>query len=713
MERDRISLGAPEGKRGRITSFFQCVTPGKAAVLVFALYFIAGFLIVNDYGISADEVTERRTSLANYAYVAGEDIFNTDSEAARGVAAGVPNLRTFNNRFYGAALQSVPVLIEHLRGFEMASRDIYLTRHLFTFANYFLGGVFFYLILRRRFGNTWLPLLGTLLYILYPRFFGESFYNIKDILFYAWVVIASYFTLRWLEDGRLRFAAPAAIALAVAINTRILGLSLLLLGCVFAPILEIRRKKGLIRAVAKPAALGALTFACYVAITPFLWENPLQNAYRTFIHFLDFQPWNGTHFYLGEMITREVPWHYIPVWMGVTVPILYLVMFLGGVAALCGGLFAWIRRMPEGRAAGLEKGELREPAQTSRLASAPGMRFYDLFFAVLFFATLAGYILLRISMYEGWRHAYGIFCPFLYLAVFGLERALAFARGKRRVLRYGFACAVAACLVSQLVWIVCNHPYQYVYFNALGRQIAEENFALDFWRVSHAGLIRYALANDERLELIFGGYGVAKEHAFLTEEEKARVILSEAVPADYFVQDTARAYRSRNIPSGFEEIYAITVDGMKISRLFRRVAPPAGFDASAWNHVVRFEGNGEEADSAVLHDGDYATLWNTGRPKEPGDTMMFAFDTAVDYDYVSLTVTQHVSIYDYPLNLSLSISTDGILWTDMETLSPIASDYQMAGKPDPYRFLRLENKDPGGMDGYWWSVGEMRFGHAR
>ena len=345
---DRTGLGSSGGMRGHAARLLAFFTPDRLAVLAFAVYLAAGLLIANDYGISADEATERRTSLANYAYVMGRDIFNPDSEAAQGVAAGVPDLHTFNNRFYGAALQCITVLAEHMRGFEMLTRDIYLLRHLFTFANYFIAGIFFYLILRRRFGDTWLPLLGALLYILYPRFFGESFYNIKDILFYAWVVISSYFVLKWLENGRLRNAVPAAITLAIAINTRILGVSLLLLGCAFAVIMEIRRKKGIARAIAKPVALGAMTFACYVAVTPFLWASPLQNAYRTFIHFLDFEPWTGTHFYLGEMITREVPWHYIPVWMGVTVPLLYLVMFVAGVAAVCAGAVVWVRRAAKG-----------------------------------------------------------------------------------------------------------------------------------------------------------------------------------------------------------------------------------------------------------------------------------------------------------------------------------------------------------------------------
>jgi hypothetical protein len=150
---------------------------------------------------------------------------------------------------------------------------------------------------------------------------------------------------------------------------------------------------------------------------------------------------------------------------------------------------------------------------------------------------------------------------------------------------------------------------------------------------------------------------------------------------------------------------------MKISKLFQRDIPQAEFDAGAWQHVRRFESNGEESDFAVLHDGDYATRWNTGGYKVPGDYMLFAFDTAVDYDYISFVETQ--SVYDYPVDLRVSTSLDGMVWTDQTIHSPIPADYQFALRPEPYRFLKLVNQDRSENTWYWWTVAEMHFGHAK
>ena len=520
--------------------------PNFKPVLLFSLYFAIGFFIVKDYGISTDEIYEHETSLSNYVYVMGKGMSTSQSEKVKNAVNDTPDLITHHDRFYGAALQDITVLIEHLFGFELPSRDVFLLRHAFTFLNYFIAGIFFYLILHRRFGNTLIPLLGALFYILYPRFFGESFYNIKDIMFFSWYVISTYFVLRWLESKGNSFLLFAAASLAIATNTRILGVSVLLLACVFAFATGARRKA---------LMLIALTFICYIVITPFTWENPLKNTVDTFLHLMYCLPWNGTHFYMGEMITRNVPWHYIPVWMGLTVPLLYIVMFFVGVAAIvvAGSKF------------------LAGKFRSSRSAVSPHL--FDVFFAALFFCTLLGFICLHVSMYEGWRHAYGIYASFLYIAVLGLERSFAFTSGKRMAIRYGFACVVAAYMIYLSAWITVNHPYQYVYFNMAGRQFAEKNFTLDYWDVSFMDLIRYALANDDRPKIIFAVNSVSSKPSMLKESEKERVVWSNMESADYYIQDTRIPYKERFRPYGFTELNAITVDGMKISRLYKRVRP--------------------------------------------------------------------------------------------------------------------------------------------
>ena|GEM_PF-759957 len=649
----------------------------KAAILLFALYFVIGIFIANDYGMCWDEWQERETSVSNYVYVTGEAMRSSEHDSVRNLAEKTPDLMTYKDRFYGTALQNITVFFEHLRNFKMTTREVFVMRHIFTFINYFVAGICFYLILKRRFGDTFIPLLGVLFYILFPRFFGESFYNIKDILFYSWNVISAYFILRWLEPKseakrQGAFLFPAAASIAVATNTRILGVSLLMLAVFFIVVQGIRQQESLAALIKKPLALTALTFVFYVLITPFVWKNPLKNTIDIFFIFLTTVPWNGTHFYMGEQISREVPWHYIPVWMGLTVPILYIIMFFAGVLSVI------IKR-------------------------AKNLHIYDLFFFALFFCTLFGYIFLHINMYEGWRHAYGIFFPFLYMAVYGIYRSFEFLSNKKKIFRRGFIGVVAGCLGYLLVWTALNHPYQYAYFNIIGRQFAEKNFTLDYWEISHTDLIRYALKHDDRptLSFSFSSWFITD---IRTEEEKQRVRSSGYDVADYYLQNTRMSYDERDQHSGYEEFYAITVDGMKISTLFKRVEPEAAFDNDSWGKIANFESISGD-DYTAMYDGNNETFWGANRGQAPGDYMSFEFSEPVDYNFVHLGTGG--SKGDFSRDLSIFVSLDGNNWNAVLVKEIIGQCYYRFESED-YKFLKFVNN---ASNDCWWKVYKIEFGH--
>ena len=684
------------------------LTGTKTAILIFVIYFIAGILIFTDYGISTDEPIERQTSLINYTFIMERLMASSENEAVRDVLYHTTNLMEWHDRYYGVALQTLTTVIEHARGFTMSYREIFLMRHAFVFINYFIASIFFYLILRRRFGDGFLPVVGVLFFILYPRFFGESFFNIKDILFFAWCVIASYFALRWLEDeNKARFIAPAAITLAIATNTRILGISILLLACGFAVMQGLRRKGKLGLYVKKSFHLLAGTFIAYVIITPFTWENPIKNTIDIFFHFMRFQPWNWTHFYMGEMIYREVPWHYIPVWMGVTVPILYILTFFIGFVVI--GLLA-VKKLylvsPLPKLRRKLAPTVEEPAQSDEYKA---VHLYDLFFMAMFAFTLLGFIGLRISMYEGWRHAYNIFLPFLYIAIYGLYRAYKFYHKDGRITKYSFIGVVSAYLLYLLVWIVVYHPYQYVYFNLIGRQYAERNFTLDYWYVANIDLARYALDSTDAPVITFSG-----GHRFtllLTEEEQERVATGAEHIADFYIRGSRLGYEWRIAPppEGFHEAKVIRVDGMRIATLFRReLTFTPQVDEGAMGRVVRFESNVSQNFSR-LSDGDFHTRWSTGRPQMWGDFLILEFDGLVNFSYMHLNQGRETN--DYPRNLRIDTSVDGVNWYRAYVETVEAASHFVFRAAEDYRFLRLTIE--GHSNWYWWSVQDMSLGHVQ
>ena len=67
-----------------------------------------------------------------------------------------------------------------------------------------------------------------------------------------------------------------------------------------------------------------------VTFWPFLWEAPLINFLFTIKSFANYNMSFET-LYLGNYHDiKSLPWHYIPVWIFATTPIIFLIFFFTG-----------------------------------------------------------------------------------------------------------------------------------------------------------------------------------------------------------------------------------------------------------------------------------------------------------------------------------------------------------------------------------------------
>ena len=151
MNKKRMRIGKP--KRSTVI-----------VLLFFLAFFIYGCLVFDDYGISVDEMTQRGHSLINYKFLV-PSVADIKTFAADFPSMG--NLQD-NQSFYGVAIQLPLVLAEHLTGFTMPFKTIFLMRHFYTFLLFFLSAVCFYRCCRLFTENRYLALLGTAVYILNP-----------------------------------------------------------------------------------------------------------------------------------------------------------------------------------------------------------------------------------------------------------------------------------------------------------------------------------------------------------------------------------------------------------------------------------------------------------------------------------------------------------------------------------------------------------------
>ena len=69
------------------------------------------------------------------------------------------------------------------------------------------------------------------------------------------------------------------------------------------------------------------------------WTNPLKSIVDIF-QVLKQYPFAGENFILGKYVSRfDTPWYYVPLWIGVTTPLSFILFFFIGIWKNCQHLF--------------------------------------------------------------------------------------------------------------------------------------------------------------------------------------------------------------------------------------------------------------------------------------------------------------------------------------------------------------------------------------
>lgn len=516
-------------------------------VAVMLALLAAGLMEYGEHGFTLDEPTERRTSTVNYQYIVktltGHEIKAYDVE-----------LKELRDRYYGVALQLPMVLVEHLNNFEMHSRDVYLMRHLFTFLICWAGYICFYFFCKGVFHSRRLGLLGMLMLALYPRFWGEQFTNIKDMVFMATFCAAMLTTLLCLEnENKPRYGLLAAVTHALCMNTRIVGvmIPLLLLGYrLLRDIWLARPRRGLGGRIGRYVAQLALCLAVYVALMPALWHDPVGGIAEVFGTFSNFARWPGKELFCGTL-TPQVPWYYLPVWLGISLPLWYLAALIGFGAAF-----------------GLNTRQaLRDKANSPWSLLLVKEKYMVFCFVLAFFPWVAA-VVNQSTLYNGWRHFYFILPALIVLMLYFIRFAAGRLKG-RTALRRALAGLMCLLLGGQCAFIVYNRPFEKVYFNPVGIAVAD-GFSRDYWLEATCTQVRYILANDptEKIRIpYYGGYA-----DMLTPEEQARLSITGQEDSPDYIIDAYEYWTSASqvAYAGYTPWHTIRVSGHPISTVFVR-----------------------------------------------------------------------------------------------------------------------------------------------
>jgi Protein of unknown function (DUF3108) len=470
--------------------------------LFFLLLLLLGISRYRDYGISWDETKQRLTGAVTLKYLA--ESFHVPASRVHWDER-LPSLAKYQDRDYGVAFEAPAFALEQLLRLKDL-RDVYMFRHLLTFL-VFLGGVFaVYRLSLRRFSDWRIGLLSALFLVLTPRFFAESFYNSKDIVFMAVFAVAMNTMIVFVLRPRVTTAFIHALGTAVAIDVRIMALFLMVASVALLMIRLIRRElpMGKTFLVLALYIVGTCTFV--VVMWPYLWSRPLGHFVLAFKNMAHFR-WGGELRYMGAFIqSNALPWHYTFTWIGITTPLFYLVLFVIGVFV------------------------------TSRQIAIRGTKLWqsdaelqDIVFLVLFFGPIASVISFHSVVYNGWRQLYFIYPAFLLLAAKGWVAVWSTEPTWNRY-KISLLVLTAFSVVCTAMWMWKAHPLENVYFNVLAGKNVRARYEMDYWGLGNRKALEYILEHDNSPVITVWADSVtplAKSVIMLKPEDRRRISIQE------------------------------------------------------------------------------------------------------------------------------------------------------------------------------------------
>ncbi len=543
-----------------------------AVVLFFLFLLAAGVVLHDDYGGFTDEFLHIQTAAMQYKQILSKvmapdqipEIPIFDLEALQ-------PFEGYINRYYGEAVMLPTLFIAALPGVSLDTAEFLNFRRFYTFLNFWLALICFYQLLRIRFSNRLLAFAGMQMLLLTPRFFAESFYNCKDIVFFSWFLI-SLCGIAWYLLGRTKKGLVLfAFAAALTINTRIYGAALYAFLVLIVFFSELKADGHPFRKLKAPLAAILFSIAFYWLITPFLWENPIRNFFAGLTFASDqvgIDPLavssgkslvrlGDAELFMGQIIAPRDVWYYIPVWIGITVPVIYLVLFGAGVIALPA---AWVRKR-------------RSPSEKNALL-------FDSFMLIWLVGITALIILSKATLYHGWRHVYFLYVFILYLSVYGLNELMQLKIRSEIVMRAKKIALFGVCLASFIStgsWIVRNHPLDFVYFNEIGRAAAPQ-FSRDYWGVASKKCVLDLLNEydgrrvslDLNADRTWGSIEFSLLRLPLKQQAKFDPVW-KTENAEYACYSYKNTLGNNFVLEDFEPIHVYRVDGYDVAAVFKRV----------------------------------------------------------------------------------------------------------------------------------------------
>lgn len=406
-------------------------------------YLLFAFTTYKDFGITWDE---------NDFYTAGQDLY------IHLVVPESPSVHELIFKTQGAEIKSAYNYIYSSTLYFFNKGLLYERYHLmnmlFALGMYILS----YVVLLKKYSSGWIALLGPLTLIFIPRLFGHVPSNPKDVPFAVMYFISlSMIYLFSQHKNVLLKIIVFGFIFGITQNMRIVGLSIY--GILFGYDLytysleeQVSIRSFIEFMVYEVLYIGLITVVG-MFITLATWPYIGSNSMKNFLQILDSSrsyPWIGQMLFDGKLVfSNKLPLRYLPTWLGITTPLLTIILALTSVL----------------------KG--------FRTNFKNPLVFIMTFSLIV---NLSMYFLLRPIIYDGMRH-------FIFLLpMIGILAAVALIDILKKWRRISLGIILLMLLYwGNLAFTYMNlHPYEYTFFNSTvgGLHGAFEKYETDYWGAS-------------------------------------------------------------------------------------------------------------------------------------------------------------------------------------------------------------------------------------
>ena len=297
---------------------------------------------------------------------------------------------------------------------------------------------------------------------------------------------------------------------------------------------------------------------------PYLWINPLEKLLYLLNNLQNFGP---TLIYFNDEFynTELVPFHYLPLWVFISTPIVNFILFL------CG--FFLLSKVFILKLFAIEK-------------SASNYDFWnnnnekkDFFIFLIFIIFSVVGIFFATKHYNSWRIFYFLNFFFIYFAIYFVSNFFIIPNLKK----YANILLIILSLTSlfNVYKIYVYHPYQSLYFNGLLSNKFKNKFEIDFTGLSGIEFLREVAMNDKSTEIKIGinsWYPLWRMKELLPKIDEKRIVFvyDDIKSADYVYSNkiynvNVKLSDKFSLDDSFELYKQRFVDGVLIYEVHKKI----------------------------------------------------------------------------------------------------------------------------------------------